>query len=258
MQPTNLRPLVNIMSILCACTMLSGCANMLDRLDHINKRPDQSPVINPQEKAEYKPMTWPMPETPPPAKQYANSLWQPGARAFFRDGRAARVGDILKVNVKINDRLQFINQTQGKRTTQDLAQAPNALGLERKLQIIPGLPDGAPTPANLLDITGNMDTKGTGTIQRQDVVTTQVAVMVTQMLPNGNMVIDGKQEITMNNDLREVGVRGVIRPQDIDSSNTIDSTKIAEARITYSGRGQLQNAQQPRWGGQVIDAISPF
>jgi flagellar L-ring protein FlgH len=254
----NMQPTKHTFLLLLASTLLSGCQNMLDRLDHINKPPPMAAIVNPQEKPEYKPMTWPLPETPPPAKQYANSLWQPGARAFFRDGRAARVGDILKVNITINDKLQFNNQTEMKRESEETSAANDALGLERKLKVIPFLPGGAPNPASLLDITSDSNTKGTGKIQRQDIVKTQVAAMVTQMLPNGNMVIEGKQELTMNNDLREVAVRGVIRPQDINSDNTIDSTQIAEARITYSGRGQLQNAQQQRWGGQVVDILSPF
>jgi flagellar L-ring protein FlgH len=244
--------------LLITCTALSGCDNMMTRLDNINKPPPMAAVVNPQEKTEYKPMTWPMPETAPPAKQYANSLWQPGARAFFRDGRAARVGDILKVNIQINDRLQFNNQTQARRESDDQASAEGLMGMERRLQLIPFLPNGAPNPASLINVTGNMETRGTGTIQRQDVVRSQVAVMVTQMLPNGNMVIEGTQELTMNNDVREVGVRGVIRPQDIKSDNTIDSSQVAEARITYGGRGQLHDIQRPRWGGQVVDIISPF
>jgi len=239
-----------------ASTLLSACSSTLEKLDNINKPAPVSAIENPTEKAEYKPMTWPLPENAPPGKQYANSLWQPGARAFFRDGRAARVGDILRVNVRINDRLQFINQTQGKRTSADITKANNTLGLAE--QLLGAVPPLKGSPADLLDLTGNLDVKGTGTVNRQDVVTTQVAAIVTQMLPNGNMVIDGKQEMLMNQDVREVSVRGVIRPQDIKSDNTIDSTQIAEARITYTGRGQLNDVQKPRWGGQVIDAISPF
>lgn len=247
---------MKISALLVLTTLLSGCESVMEKLDHINKPPPMAEVTNPQEKPEYKPLSWPMPETPPPARQYANSLWQPGARTFFRDGRASRVGDILKVNVKINDKLQFNNQTEGKRTTTDQANAPALLGATGKIKhFLPGL---TPDPAALLSIDGNLDTKGTGTVSRQDILTTQVAALVTQMLPNGNMVIEGKQEITMNKDVREVGVKGVIRPQDINSDNTIDSTQIAEARITYTGRGQLNDMQQPRWGGQVIDAVSPF
>lgn len=244
-------------AVLLASTLLtSGCASILDKLNHINAPPPQTAIEDPQQKPDYKPLNWPMPQNPPPQRQYANSLWQPGARAFFRDGRAARVGDILKVNININDKLQFNNQTEGKRTTTDAAAAPSLLGLGKK--IIHFLPETQADPSNLLSTTGTLDTKGTGTIQRQDVVKTQVAVMVTQMLPNGNMVIDGSQEVTMNQDVRVVSVKGVIRPQDINSDNTIDSTQIAEARIIYSGRGQLNDMQKPRWGSQVVDAISPF
>lgn len=239
-----------------ASTLLGGCNGIMDRLDHIGKPPPMAEITNPQEKAEYKPMTWPLPETPPAPKQYANSLWQPGARAFFRDGRAARVGDILRVNVKINDKLQFNNQTEGKRTGIDEASATALNGFTDKL--IHFLPAGKPNPADLVNITGNYNTKGTGSISRQDVLTTQIAALVTQMLPNGNMVIEGKQELTMNQDVREVGIKGVVRPQDINSDNTIDSTQVAEARITYTGRGQLNDMQSPRWGGQIVNIVSPF
>ncbi len=247
------RPLI---SLLLASTLLGGCAGTLEKLDNINKPAPVSKIEDPTTKAEYKPMSWPMPENAPPQKQYANSLWQPGARAFFRDGRAARVGDILKVTVRINDKLQFINQTEGKRTSSDTAGATNSLGLaEGLLEAVPPLKG---KPSSLVGLTGNMDIKGTGTVNRQDVVTTQVAAIVTQMLPNGNMVIDGKQEMLMNQDVREVAISGVVRPQDINSDNSIDSAQVAEARITYTGRGQLNDVQKPRWGGQVIDAISPF
>jgi flagellar L-ring protein precursor FlgH len=248
---------INILGVLLASTLLAGCDSIFAKLDHINEPPPMAKMVNPQEKADYKPMTWPMPETPPPEKQYANSLWQPGARAFFRDGRAARVGDILKVTININDKMQFNNQTEGKRTSTDTSTAAGTLGLAHRFFKKAPLLD-VPDPANVLNLSGNLDTKGTGTIARQDVITTQVAAMVTQMLPNGNMVIEGKQEITMNKDVREVGIHGVIRPQDIKADNTIDSTQIAEARITYTGRGQLNDMQEPRWGGQVLDAVSPF
>lgn len=238
------------------CLLSTGCSGILGKLDNINQPPPMSQVENPQQKPEYKPMSWPTPETPPPPKQYANSLWQPGARTFFRDGRAARVGDILKVNVKINDKLQFNNQTEAKRTSGDVDTAAATGGLlDKAIHFVPGL---KAKPSSLINTTENTDTKGTGTVSRQDVLTTQVAAIVTQMLPNGNMVIEGTQEITMNQDVREVAVKGVVRPQDINSDNTIDSTQIAEARIIYTGRGQMNDVQKPRWGGQVIDAVSPF
>lgn len=247
---------ISLIVVALASTTLTACSSTLDKLDNINKPAPFSDVRNPTEQPEYKPMSWPLPENSPPNKQYANSLWQPGARAFFRDGRASRVGDLLKVNVRINDKLQFINQTEAKRTTIDNATSAETMGIaEKAAKLIPHL---QMNPDQLVDITGNNNVKGTGTINRQDVITTQVTAIITQLLPNGNFVIDGTQEIMMNQDVREVSVRGVVRPQDIRSDNTIDSYQIAEARIAYTSRGQLSDQQKPRWGGQIIDAIAPF
>lgn len=242
--------------ILTASTILSGCQSTLDKLDHINKPPPMTEVKNPITEPDYQPLTWPMPSTPAPEREYANTLWQPGARAFFRDGRASRVGDILKVNVQINDRLQFTNRTEASRVTTDNSTSAETLGLaEKASKIIPQLRFN---PTALTDIAGNNNVRGSGVINRQDIITTQIAALITQRLPNGNFVIEGAQEILMNQDVREVSVSGVVRPEDIKSDNTIDSTQVAQARIVYTSRGQLSDQQKPRWGGQVIDAISPF
>lgn len=249
--------------LLATTALLAGCSSTLDKLDNINQPPPMSAVENPQEKATYQPLTWPMPDTPPPPKQYANSLWQPGARAFYRDQRAARVGDILRVNISINDKAEVDNETEAKRDTTEKLGAPRIFGFEQTLAGNINMPVGIPlknpaNPASLLDITGNTNTKGTGSVKRGEKINTQVAAIITQVLPNGNFVIDGKQEIVVNKELRELSVKGVIRPQDIRSDNTIDSTQIAEARITYGGRGQISDVQQARWGSQVVDALAPF
>ena len=236
---------------------LSACGKTLDKLEGIGEPPAHTEVENPTTKPDYEKLTWPLPENAPPPKQYANSLWQPGSRAFFRDQRAARVGDILRVNINIKDKAQLNNQTQGKRDSLDKATAPELLGFADKLAKITPL-GGTPNPADLLNTTGNVDNKGTGTIKRDETIVTQVAAMITQVLPNGNLVIDGKQEMTVNFEQREVSIRGVVRPQDIRSDNSVDSAQIAEARITYSGKGQLMDVQQARWGSQAVDIISPF
>ena len=233
------------------CVLLSGCSSTLDKLDTIGKPPKLAEVDNPTEKAQYQPMTWPLPENQPPPKQYANSLWQPGARAFFRDQRASRVGDILRVNVKIDDKAQLVYETENKRTSTDDLSAPTLFGIEKMLP-------KKMTASSLVNISGTNDSKGTGTVKRTETITTQVAALITQVLPNGNYVIDGKQEILVNYEVREVSVKGVIRPADLKSDNTIDSTQIAEARITYGGHGQLSDVQQPRWGHQVLEQLSPF
>jgi flagellar L-ring protein precursor FlgH len=241
--------------ILLISSMLGGCTSTLDKLDDIGKPPKMTEVINPVEQPAYKPMTWPIPETAPPQKQYANSLWQPGARAFFRDQRAGRVGDILRVNVKIEDKAELDNATERKRDTTDSVAAPAVYGLEHKvLGLLPKRADAA----SLLSITGNTGSKGDGTVKRKETIETQVAALITQVLPNGNFVIDGRQEMRVNYEIREVSVKGVVRPEDIKSDNTIESSQIAESRIVYGGRGQLSDMQQPRWGNQVIESLAPF
>lgn len=242
-------------ALLLVSSLLGGCTHTLDKLEEVGRPPKLADVTNPTEQPAYQPVSWPMPETPPAPKQYANSLWQPGARAFFRDQRAARVGDILRVNIKIEDKAEVDNATERKRDTFDSLATPTVFGLENKLY--KNLP-GTANPAALLSATGNTNSKGNGTIKRKEKIETQVAALITQILPNGNLVIDGKQEIRINYDIREVSVKGVVRPEDIKSDNTIDSTQIAEARIIYGGRGQLQDMQQPRWGSQIIETLSPF
>ncbi len=242
-------------SLFLISTILSGCSSTLDKLDEVGKPPRMAEVSNPTEKAAYQPMTWPVPENAPPPKQYANSLWQPGARAFFRDQRAARVGDILRVNVKIGDKAEVDNATERKRDTSDSLAAPAVFGLEKRIfGFLPGEAD----PSKLSSITGATDSKGNGSVKRKETIETQVAALITQVLPNGNFVIDGSQEVRINFEIREISVKGVVRPEDIKSDNTIDSSQIAESRITYGGRGQLTDMQQPRWGNQVIETLSPF
>jgi len=231
--------------------MLSGCSNTFDRLEQIGKAPEIQPVQNPIQKADYRPVSWPA--NPDPSRnKTANSLWQPGARTFFRDQRARRVGDILKVIVKINDTANLNDQTTHTRDTQENVKAPNVAGLLGRI-----LPKSA-NPADLLDITGTNKANAQGQIQRQEQIQTQVAAMVTQILPNGNLVIHGTQEMRVNFELRQITVEGIVRPEDISSDNGITSDQIAEAHISYGGKGQMTDVNQPRVGMQVLDILSPF
>ena len=255
MQPT--KSVSFLVSLCLVSTSLSGCERTLTKLERVGEQPPLAKIENPQVKPDYKPMTWPMPETPPPSKQYANSLWQPGSRAFFRDQRAARVGDIVKVTINVNDQAVVNNETEGKRQSTDKATMTQVFGLQQKL--LNFLPNGkGGDPSSVLDTSGSLGNKGTGKVTRKDQIKTQVAAIVMQVLANGNLVIEGKQEVRINFDIREVSIAGVVRPQDILADNTIDSTQIAEARIVYGGRGQLMEMQQPRWGEQVLEEVSPF
>ncbi len=230
----------------------SGCAS-LDRLKDIGNPPPLSAVSNPTTSPGYTPVQMPMP-TPQPASFNPNSLWRNGSRAFFNDQRAHQVGDILTVKVNINDTAQFQDQTQLNRSTTEDSSitnfiGANTLGASAAKAILPG---------SILTANGTTQMNGQGTINRQDQLLTHVAAVVTQLLPNGNMVIEGKQEVRLNYELRQLIVAGVVRPEDIQSDNAIDMSKIAEARLAYGGRGQLMNIQQERWGQQAADVILPF
>jgi flagellar L-ring protein FlgH len=113
-------------------------------------------------------------------------------------------------------------------------------------------------PGNLAEADSASTSTGTGTIQRDEEIQVEIAAIITQVLPNGNYVIHGRQEFRVNFEARELQVAGVIRAEDITSANTVSYERIAEARISYGGRGQITDVQQPRYGQQVFDIIFPF
>ena len=232
-------------------SLLSGCG-YLQGIKTLGGPPPLSSVDNPTAKPGYKPVQMPMP-TPQPASYNANSLWRNGSRAFFNDQRAHQVGDILTVKVNINDTAQFQDQTDLTRSTTEDSSVSNFLGAN----VIKN-PATAVLPGALLTTNGTTQMMGTGTINRQDQLVTNVAAVVTQLLPNGNMVIEGKQEVRLNDEMRDLIVAGVVRPEDIDSLNTIDLAKIAEARLAYGGRGTLTNIQTAPWGQQAAQVMLPF
>jgi flagellar L-ring protein precursor FlgH len=196
-----------------------------------------------------------MPEPERPIHM-ANSLWRPGARAFFKDQRAAKVGDILTVAVSIEDEAEIDNSTTRTRTNTEDDDVTGLLGYQSSLNRI--LPEALTSGTDLLNLSSSSAQTGEGTVERSETITFQIAAVVTQVLPNGNLVIWGHQEIRVNFEVRELLVAGVVRPEDISSANMVASNQIAEARISYGGRGQLTDVQQPRYGQQVLDIILPF
>ena len=228
----------------------SGCST-LDGLKTIGNPPPLSPVSNPTTQPGYIPVQMPMP-TPTPATFNPNSLWRNGSRAFFKDQRAHQVGDILTVKVDMNDTAEFQDQTNVQRSATEDSALTAFLGSNTITSA------RAPLPGTLLNTNSNTQSDATGSINRTDQLVTNVAAVVTQMLPNGNMVIEGKQEIRLNSEMRELLVAGVVRPEDIESDNTIILSKIAEARLAYGGKGTLTNIQQPPWAQQAASIILPF
>jgi flagellar L-ring protein precursor FlgH len=246
-------PLAAALLVALSLTALSGC-NILTRIDDIGSEPPLTAIENPVRVPGYAPVTLPMPRPEQMARQ-ANSLWRPGARAFFKDQRAARVGDILTVNIDIEDEATISNTSQRSRQNSEDANLTNFFGVESELGKL--LPDGI-DPSSVVDFGSSTSNTGAGSVNRNEEINLIVAALITQVLPNGNLVIQGRQEVRVNFEVRELSITGVVRPEDISSGNTINHSQIAEARISYGGRGQISDVQQPRYGQQLFDIVMPF
>ena len=239
---------------LAAAAFLLGACNVVDRVTNIGGEPPLSTIENPVQARKYQPVVLPMPRERH-AEHEPNSLWRPGARAFFKDQRASQIGDILTVNITIADEATLDNETTRTRDSAEDSDLTSLLGYETKLgKIFPNAVSGA----NLASLGSKSKSSGTGSIARKESVKLVVAAIVTQILPNGNMVISGTQEVRVNFEKRLLTITGVVRPEDISASNIVKHTQIAEARIAYGGAGQLTDVQQPRYGQQLFDVIFPF
>ena len=241
----------SLASVFALASLAGGCA-AFERLRFTGEQPPLASIENPTAQPGYKPVQMPMP-TPQPASYSPNSLWRNGSRAFFKDQRARQVGDLLTVTVNITDKANFDNETKRSRTNKEDSGVTDFIGSKlltgQAAQLMPG---------KILTADSTASSEGKGSVNRQEALLTNVAAVVTQVLPNGNLVVEGKQEVRVNFEIRELIVAGIVRPEDIESDNTIDSTKIAQARIAYGGRGQITDVQQPRYGQQVMDILLPF
>jgi flagellar L-ring protein precursor FlgH len=185
----------------------------------------------------------------------ANSLWRVGARTFFGDQRARHVGDILTVNIDIDDSAQTQNTTTRARSNDSSSGVSNFFGLENSLgRAFPGGFD----PANMVGLESETNASGSGSVSRSERVSLTVAAVVTEVLANGNMVIQGRQEVRTNREVRELTVAGIVRPEDISSANAINHTQIAEARISYGGRGDISRMQATPAAQSLVERFSPF
>ena len=224
---------------------LAGCS-ALDRIENIGQNPKLAPVGNPADTQ----MVAAIPQ-PPPITHAGNSLWQPGSKSFFHDPRANHVGDVITVNVSVADTAKLQNSTSRSRTNSDDANLTNFFGLEN------ALPKGI-DPTNLVKMGSDTSNVGSGSVDRQEQINMTLAALVAQVLPNGNLVIDGHQQVRVNNELRDMRVAGIVRREDITQDNTVNLAQIAEARITYGGQGTVSDVQQPRYGSQLFDIIMPW
>jgi flagellar L-ring protein precursor FlgH len=233
---------------------LTGCQTTMDRIENVGQDPKMAGIENPVEKSDYQPVRMPMPAPRMEIKQ-ANSLWTSGRKSFFKDQRASQVGDIMTVLVNIDDNAKIENKSEKTKDSSEDVGMPNLLGLETQLTKV--LPEGT-AAASLVSTSGATSNTGKGKIERGETIELKVAAVVTQILPNGNMVIHGKQQVRVSNERRDLEVAGIIRPEDITTNNSISYEKIAEARIAYGGQGMVTDANRPRYGNEIMDILLPF
>jgi flagellar L-ring protein precursor FlgH len=233
---------------------LVSCSDTMDKLKRVGKAPEFAKVELPPTDADSVDSEQ-MAVIYEDRKKKTNSLWQPGSTSFFRDNRAWKVGDIVKVVVKISDSAQLDNSSKQSRSGSDSLSAPAVFGKERG---IAKFLSATANPSSLVSTNSKNNHSGAGNISRKEAIQTVIAAVVSQILNNGNLVIQGKQEVRVNHELREVKVTGIIRPRDISAENSVSSDQIAEARISYGGRGIVSDVQQPRIGSQIVDIVSPF
>jgi len=224
---------------------LSACS-AVDRLENIGEAPKMAKVGNPagsQIVAEI--------PRPAPITHVNNSLWQPNAASFFHDPRASNIGDVITVNVSTSDAAKLSNTTSRSRANSDDANLTNFFGLEKSL---PSSMD----PSSLVKMGSDTSNVGAGAVARSEAINLTLAALVAQVLPNGNLVIDGHQQVLVNNEMRDMRVSGIVRREDITQDNTVNLTQIAEARISYGGKGTVSDVQQPRYGSQLLDILMPW
>jgi flagellar L-ring protein precursor FlgH len=235
-------------ALVLAALSQGACSTVVETV----KGPELAPIGYP---AALVPVSQPIMPAPVSQPGSANSLWRAGARTFFGDQRARHIGDILTVQIDIDDRAQVQNSTSRNRSNELQAGVNNFLGLESSLgKVLPGGFD----PSNMVNLGGESSSNGSGVISRSEKVSLTIAAVVTAILPNGNMVIQGRQEVRTNRELRELTVAGIVRPEDITSGNTIRHTQIAEARISYGGRGDVSRIQGAPPAQGLVERFSPF
>ncbi len=225
--------------------LLCGCS-AVDRIQNIGSTPKMAPLGNPADTK----LVASIPALPPITHD-DNSLWQANAKSFFLDPRASRMGDVITVNVTVADSANLQDTTSRNRTNSDAANLTNFFGLE---SVMPK----AMNPANLVNMGSSTSNVGGGTVNRQESINMTMAALVAQVLPNGNLVIDGHQQVRVNNELRDMRVTGIVRREDITQQNSVNLSQIAEARITYGGQGTVSDMQQPRYGSQLFDILMPW
>jgi len=240
----------HLLTLTCLVVGVSGCA----RISDVGQAPELTPVV---QSAEHMAMAAPQPVDILAQRDplRASSLWTGDRKSLLGDRRAGRRGDIMTVVVEIDERAEIDNATNRSRSGSENLQLPELFGIPQRID--ENLPEGA-SMANAVGTSSSSASNGSGGVRRKERLTLRVAATVVDVQPNGVLRIEGRQEVRVNFELREMLVTGYVRPEDISRQNEITYDKIAAARISYGGRGQITDVQQPRYGQQVADILLPF
>jgi len=249
-----LKPVVGLIAV----SFITACS-----IKDVGKEPEFSEVrMDSRSSPETAQVQVPMPPKSQPKELIRSegaSLWQSSSGSFFDDQRAAEVGDILTVNIDIQDKASLSNASETERNAENTVGFPSFFGYGSKIAaVLPGIGQDELPAGNIVDLSSQSSQAGSGSVDRNEKISLKVAALVIEKLPNGTLVIAGRQEVRVNYELRELRVAGIVRPQDITVSNTISYEKIAEARIAYGGRGQISKVQKPQYGKEMMDVLLPY
>nr|WP_319947374.1 flagellar basal body L-ring protein FlgH [uncultured Shimia sp.] len=241
---------MRILVVFALLTTAAACG----RMDHMGKPPSFTPTMNNQE--HFAMMNKPLPLSSDSSLVTEQaSLWSGGKSSLLGDRRAMARGDIMTIVIEIDEEAEISNETQRSRKGSESLAMPQLFGVSQRLN--EKLPTGA-SADQLVSIDSTGKSSGDGSVSRSEKLTLRVAATVVDVLPNGILAIEGSQELRVNFEMRELLVSGFVRPADVSRQNEVTYDKIASARVSYGGRGQITDVQQPRYGQQILDAVLPF
>jgi flagellar L-ring protein precursor FlgH len=224
-----------------------GCAN---NISDFNRQPALS-AVGSGLLADRVPL--PAEPAPQPAYRPGNSIWQDASADLFRDPRARKIGDVVTVKISIKDKATMDNNSKRSRDAKTTMKPK--IGYD--FQTTGGLAHSGDLSVDV-EADAETSTDSKGGITRSEKIELLIAAVVTGVLPNGNLIVSGSQEVRVNFEVRELSVAGIVRPRDISTDNSIEYDKVAEARISYGGRGRISEVQQPAVGQQLFDLLTPF
>lgn len=239
-------------SVLFGALLFAGCSP----LSQTGREPEFSQPVQTMEFAAMMTPSLPLEtEFERPLPTDTASLWTGERGSLLGDRRAITRGDILTVVIEIDDSAQMSNSTDRSRSANQQMGIDDLFGLPQRAAN--HLPEGA-TLGSAVGLGSTSSASGDGSISRSERLTLRVAATITDVLPNGVLAIQGSQEVRVNFEMRELLVSGYVRPADITRQNEITYDKIASARISYGGQGQIYQMQQPRYGQQIVETVLPF